>query len=125
MRFFNPPNPHTDTSAPPQRTHTHTYACTHTHTHTHLADADGVVQHRLGVGAVVAAGQGGVAEVGLQQQVGLGVGAVVRVGVDRQGELLSQLAVELVLVVAHGQLGVLLRVLVVRWDGWTGEEARR
>lgn len=51
------------------------------------------------------------AEVGLQQQVGLGVCAVVGVGVDLEGELLSQLAVELVLVVPHGKLGVLLRIL--------------
>lgn len=51
------------------------------------------------------------AEVGLQQQVGLGVGAVVGVGVDREGELLSQLAVELVLVVSHGKLSVLLGLL--------------
>lgn len=77
----------------------------------HLTDPDGVVQHRLGVGAVVAARQLGVAEVGLQQQVRLGVGAVVRVGVDLQWELLSQLAVQLVLVVPDGQLGVLLGVL--------------
>lgn len=51
------------------------------------------------------------AEVGLQQQVGLGVGAVEGVGVDLQGELLSQLAVQLVLVVSDGQLGVLLCIL--------------
>lgn len=77
----------------------------------YLADADGVVQHGLGVGGVVAAGQLGVAEVRLQQQVGLGVGAVVGVRVDLQGELLSQLAVQLVLVVSHRQLCVLLGVL--------------
>lgn len=51
------------------------------------------------------------AEVGLQQQVSLGVGAVVGVGVDLQGELLSQLAVQLVLVVSDGQLGILLCIL--------------
>lgn len=51
------------------------------------------------------------AKVRLQQQVGLCVGAVVGVGVDLQGELLSQLAVQLVLVVSDRQLGVLLRVL--------------
>lgn len=51
------------------------------------------------------------AKVRLQQQVSLCVGAVVGVRVDLQGELLSQLAVELVLVVSDGQLSVLLRVL--------------
>lgn len=55
----------------------------------YLTDSDGVVQHRLGVGVVVAARQWGVAKVGLQQQVGLGVGTVVGMGVDLQGELLS------------------------------------
>lgn len=77
----------------------------------YLTDSDGVVQYCLGIGGVVAAWQLGVAEVGLQQQVGLGVGAVVRVGVDLQGELLSQLAVQLVLVVSDGQLGILLCIL--------------
>lgn len=51
------------------------------------------------------------AKVGLQQQVGLGVGTVIGVGVDLQGELLSQLAVQLVLVVSDGQLGILLCIL--------------
>lgn len=51
------------------------------------------------------------AKVRLQQQVSLCVGAVVGVRVDLQGELLSQLAVQLVLVVTDGQLSVLLRVL--------------
>lgn len=83
----------------------------------YLADADGVVQHGLGVGGVVAAGQLGVAKVRLQQQVGLGVGAVVGVRVDLQGELLSQLAVQLVLVVSHRQLRVLLSVLRTEIDG--------
>lgn len=77
----------------------------------YLTDADGVVQHGFGVGGVVAAGQLGVAKVRLQQQVGLSVGAVVGVRVDLQGELLSQLAVQLVLVVSDRQLCVLLRVL--------------
>lgn len=77
----------------------------------YLTDADGVVQHGFGVGGVVAAGQLGVAKVRLQQQVGLCVGAVVGVRVDLQGELLSQLAVQLVLVVSDWQLCVLLRVL--------------
>ncbi|TNN71055.1 hypothetical protein EYF80_018716 [Liparis tanakae] len=63
--------------------------------------------YRLGVGGVVGARQRGVAEVGLQQQMGLGVGAVVGVRVDLQGEQLSQLAVQLVLVVSDGKLGVL------------------
>lgn len=86
-------------------------------TQTDLTDSDSVVQHSLGVSCVVAAGQLGVAEVGLQQQVGLGVGAVVGVGVDLEGELLSQLAVELVLVVPHGKLSVLLGILGVRVGG--------
>lgn len=77
----------------------------------YLTDADGVVQHSFGVGSVVAARQLGVAEVGLQQQVGLGVCAIIGVGVDLQGELLSQLAVQLVLVVSDGQLGILLCIL--------------
>lgn len=77
----------------------------------YLTDADGVVQHSFGVSGVVAAGQLGVAEVGLQQQVGLGVCTVIGVGVDLQGELLSQLAVQLVLVVSDGQLGILLCIL--------------
>lgn len=77
----------------------------------YLTDADGVVQHGFGVSCVVAAGQLGVAKVRLQQQVGLCVGAVVGVRVDLQGELLSQLAVQLVLVVSDWQLCVLLRVL--------------
>lgn len=77
----------------------------------YLTDADGVVQHSFGVGGVVAAWQLGVAEVGLQQQVGLGVCAIIGVGVDLQGELLSQLAVQLVLVVSDGQLGILLCIL--------------
>lgn len=51
------------------------------------------------------------AEVGLQQQVGLGVGAVKGVGVDWQGELLSQLAVQLVLIVSDRQLSVFLCIL--------------
>lgn len=51
------------------------------------------------------------AEVGLQQQVGLGVGAVKGVGIDWQGELLSQLAVQLVLIVSDRQLSVLLCIL--------------
>lgn len=51
------------------------------------------------------------AEVGLQEQVSLGVGTVIGVGVDLQGELLSQLAVQLVLVVSDRQLGILLCVL--------------
>lgn len=51
------------------------------------------------------------AEVGLQQKVGLGVGTVIRVGVDLEGELLSQLAVELILVVPHRKLCVLLGLL--------------
>lgn len=51
------------------------------------------------------------AKVGLQQKVGLGVGTVIGVGVDLQGELLSQLAVQLVLVVSDGQLGILLCIL--------------
>ena len=42
----------------------------------YLTDSDGVVQHCLGISGVVAAGQLAVAEVGLQQQVGLGVSAV-------------------------------------------------
>lgn len=77
----------------------------------YLTDSNGVVQHRLGVSGVVAAWELGVAEVGLQQQVRLRVGAVVGVGVDLQRELLSQLAVQLVLVVSDGQLSVLLRIL--------------
>lgn len=77
----------------------------------YLTDADGVVQHSFGVSGVVAARQLGVAEVGLQQQVGLGVCAIIGVGVDLQGELLSQLAVQLVLVVSDGQLGILLCIL--------------
>lgn len=77
----------------------------------YLTDPDGIVQHCLGIRGVVTAWQLGVAEVGLQQQVGLGVGAVVGVGVDLQGELLSQLAVQLVLIVSDGQLGVLLCIL--------------
>lgn len=77
----------------------------------YLTYADGVVQHGFGVGGVVAAGQLGVAKVCLQQQVGLCVGAVVGVRIDLQGELLSQLAVQLVLVVSDWQLCVLLRVL--------------
>lgn len=77
----------------------------------YLTDSNGVVQHCLGVSGVVAAWELGVAEVGLQQQVRFRVGAVVGVGVDLQGELLSQLAVQLVLVVSDGQLGVLLRIL--------------
>lgn len=51
------------------------------------------------------------AKVGLQQQIGLGVGTVIRVGVDLEGELLSQLAVELVLVVPYRELRVLLGIL--------------
>lgn len=51
------------------------------------------------------------AKVGLQQKVGLGVGTVIGVGVDLQGELLSQLAIQLVLVVSDGQLGILLCIL--------------
>ena len=51
------------------------------------------------------------AKVGLQQQVGLGVCTVIGMGVDLQGELLSQLAVQLVLVVSDGQLGILLCIL--------------
>ncbi len=51
------------------------------------------------------------AEVGLQEQVSLGVGTVIGVGVDLQGELLSQLAVQLVLVVSDRQLGILLCIL--------------
>ena len=78
---------------------------------TDLADADGVVEHSLGVCSVVAAGELGVAEVRLQQEVGFGVGAVERVRVDLQGEQLSQCAVQLVLIVSHRQLRVLLRVL--------------
>lgn len=77
----------------------------------YLTDSDSVVQHCLGIGGVVAAWQLGVAEVCLQQQVGLGVGTVIGVGVDLQGKLLSQLAVQLVLVVSDGQLGVLLCIL--------------
>lgn len=57
---------------------------------------------------------------GLQQQVGLGVGAVVAVGVDLQGETLSQLTVQLVLVVPDGQLPVLLSILEKR-----GREGRK
>lgn len=82
----------------------------------YLADAEDVVQHGPGVGGVVAAGEGGPAQVGLQQQLGLGVGA--GVGLHLQGELLSQLLVQLLLVVAHRQLGELLGVL--RTDGGTG-----
>lgn len=77
----------------------------------YLTDADGVVQHGFGVGGVVAAGQLGAAKVRLQQQVGLCVGAVVGVRIDLQGELLSQLAVQLVLVVSDWQLCVLFCVL--------------
>lgn len=77
----------------------------------YLTDPDSVVQHRFGVCAVVAAGQLGPAEVGLQQQVGLCMSAVKRMGVDLQGELLCQLAVQLVLVVSHWQLSVLLCIL--------------
>ena len=77
----------------------------------YLTDANGVVQHCLGVSGVVTAGQLGVAEVSLQQQVGLGVGTVKGVGVDLQRELLSQLAVQLVLVVSVRQLCILLRLL--------------
>lgn len=51
------------------------------------------------------------AEVSLQQQVGLGVGAIIGVGVDLQWELLSQLAVELVFVVPDRQLSILLCIL--------------
>lgn len=51
------------------------------------------------------------AEVGLQQQVGLGVGAVIGVGVNLEGELLSQLTVQLVLVVSHRKLSILLGIL--------------
>lgn len=68
----------------------------------YLTDSDGIVQNCLGVSGVVAAGQLSLAEVCLQQQVGLGVGTVKRVGVDLQGELLSQLAVQLVLIVPDG-----------------------
>lgn len=57
------------------------------------------------------------AKVRLQQQVGLGVGAVVGVRLHLQGELLSQLAVQLVLVVSHRQLGVLLSVLRTEVQG--------
>lgn len=58
---------------------------------------------------------------GLQQQVGLGVGAVVAVGVDLQGETLSQLTVQLVLVVPDGQLPVLLSILEKGGRGeWEG-----
>lgn len=80
----------------------------------YLTDSDSVVQHCLGIGGVVAAWQLGVAEVCLQQQVGLGVGTVIGVGVDLQGKLLSQLAVQLVLIVSDGQLGVLLCILKER-----------
>lgn len=51
------------------------------------------------------------AEVGLQQQVGLGVGTVIGVGVNLEGELLSQLTVQLVLVVSHRKLSILLGIL--------------
>lgn len=77
----------------------------------HLTDSNGIVQHCLGVGGVVTARQLDVAEMGLQQQVSLGVGTVVGVGVDLQGELLSQLAVQLVLVVSDRQLSILLCIL--------------
>lgn len=70
----------------------------------HLTDSDGVVQHCLGVSGVVSAWEWGVGEMGLQQQVSLGVGAVIGVRVDLQGEILSQLAVQLVLVVSDRQL---------------------
>lgn len=42
----------------------------------YLQYPDGLVEHRLGVGVVVGAGQLQVGEVGLQQQVSLGVGRV-------------------------------------------------
>lgn len=77
----------------------------------YLTDSDRVVQYRLGIGGVVRARQRGVAEVGLQQQMGLGVGAVVGARVDLQGELLSQLAVQLVLIVSDGKLGILFCLL--------------
>lgn len=80
----------------------------------YLTDSNGVVQHCLGISGIVTAWELGVAEVGLQQQVGLRVGAVIGVGVDLERELLSQLAVQLVLVVSDGQLGVLLCILRVR-----------
>ena len=58
---------------------------TYIHTHSpYLQDTDGLVQHGLGVGVVVGGGQGQLAEVGLQQEVGLGVGRVERVGVHLQ-----------------------------------------
>lgn len=77
----------------------------------YLTDSNGVVQYCLGIGGVVTAGQLGVAEVGLEEQVSLGVGAVIRVGVDLQWELLSQLAVQLVFIVSDRQFGILLCIL--------------
>ena len=88
---------HTPPPHPPPTPHPHTHTQTRTGTrrplatdlyrHTHslyLQDADGLVQHGLGVGVVVGGGQGQLAEVGLQQEVGLGVGRVERVGVHLQ-----------------------------------------
>lgn len=51
-------------------------------TSSYLEYPDGLVEHGLGVGEVVARGQLCAAEVRLQQQVGLGVRAVHRVLVD-------------------------------------------
>lgn len=85
-----------------------------TQIHTDLAYPNGIVQNRLSVCAVIAAGELGTAKVGLQQQVGLGVGAVKGMWVDLQGEPLSQLAVQLVLVVAHWQLSILLCILCTK-----------
>ena len=78
------PHPHTHTQT---RTGTRRPLATDLYRHTHslyLQDADGLVQHGLGVGVVVGGGQGQLAEVGLQQEVGLGVGRVERVGVHLQ-----------------------------------------
>lgn len=63
------------------------------------------------------------AEVGLQQQVGFGVGAVKGVCVDLQWELLSQLAVELVLVVPDRQFGILLCILTEEDPSQTGSQS--
>ena len=80
-------------------------------TESYLTYSDSVVQHCFGICAVVTTWQLAVAEVGLQQQVGLCVRAVIRVRVDLQGELLSQLAVQLVLIVSNRKLSVLLCIL--------------
>ena len=72
---------------------------------------DSLVQDRLGVRVVVCDGQLCLAEVGLEEEVGLGVGAVQGLWPDRDGEFGGKGCVHVVFVMADWQLSVLWGIL--------------